>query len=71
VLSIRVIPNSKKPEITKLSEDSYRIKIDAPAVDGKANARLLELLADYLGIRKSSLSIVKGIRNRDKVIKIL
>lgn len=70
MLSIRVIPNSKKVEIMKIDENSYRIKLDAPTTKGKANARLIEVLSDYFNVKKSSVTIVKGHKSREKLIII-
>ncbi len=71
IISVRITPNAKKPEITKLDGGSYKIKVDAPATDGKANARLIKILSDYFKVSKSSVSIVKGHRSREKVLEVL
>ena len=70
ILSIKVIANSKKLEIVKLSENSYKIKLDEQAVKGKANSRLIEVLSDYFNVKKSSIRIVKGNKSRDKIVEI-
>ena len=68
-VNIRVIPNSKKTRI--LTEKSFlKIYIKEPAVDGKANKALVEILSDYFQVKKSDISIVKGIKSRQKIIKI-
>lgn len=70
ILSVRIVPNSKKMEIIKLSENNYKIKLDERAVKGKANSKLVEVLPDYFNVKKSSINIVKGIKGRDKIVKI-
>lgn len=70
-LSIKIVPNSKKLEITKLCENSYKIKLDVPAIEGKANSRLIEVLSDYFKVPKSSINIVKGRKGKDKVVRIV
>ena len=69
-LSIKVTPNAKKPEIKKISETTYEIRLDAPAERGRANARLIDVLADYLGVSKSSVRIVRGHRTRNKIVDV-
>lgn len=69
IISVRVTPNAKKLEITKTG-GIYRIKLDAPASGGKANARLIEVLADYFSVKKSSVRIVRGIKSRSKTVSI-
>ncbi len=69
-LTVSVVPNSRKAEVVKISDTSYKVKVDAPPVDGKANSRLIAILADYFNVPKSSINIVKGSLKRRKVIEI-
>jgi uncharacterized protein (TIGR00251 family) len=68
-LSIKVVPNAKAERIVPEGA-GYKIYLCAPAVDGKANARLIEFLADHCHVRKSAVSIVRGQTSRRKVIEI-
>jgi uncharacterized protein (TIGR00251 family) len=70
ILSVKIVPNSKKLEIIKLSENNYKIKLDERAVEGKANSKLIETLSDYFNVKKSSINIVKGIKSRNKIVEI-
>ena len=45
-LSIKVIPNAKKNQIIE-ANGQLKVKVTAPAVDGKANKALIELLAEH------------------------
>lgn len=45
------------------------IRVDAPPVDGAANARLVEILSAWLGIANSDIEIVKGHTSRYKIIE--
>jgi uncharacterized protein len=67
---VKVSPRSSKNEIIKISEGEYKVKITAPPVDGKANAMLLKVLAEYLNVPISSLSIIGGKSARTKIIEI-
>jgi uncharacterized protein (TIGR00251 family) len=69
-LSIKTIPNSKKLEIEKLSETSYRIKLNAPPREGKANEKLVEVLSKYFNVPKSSVTIATGNKSRNKIVEI-
>lgn len=69
-ISVNITPNSKTSEITKISENIYKIKVDAPALKNKANKRLIEILSEYFNVSKSSISIIKGLKSRNKIIKI-
>jgi uncharacterized protein len=70
MISIKTIPNSKKVEITKLDEKNYRIKLDAPPKEGRANLRLVEILSEYFNVPKSMVHIVRGEKSKEKIIKI-
>jgi hypothetical protein len=44
--------------------------VDAPALEGKANKRLIEIIAEHFNVSKSSIKILKGFKNRNKIIEI-
>jgi uncharacterized protein (TIGR00251 family) len=69
-ISVTVVPNSKKFEVVKIDEGNYKIRVDAPAIGGKANKRLVEILSVYFSVNKSSISIKRGIKSRKKTIQI-
>ena len=69
-LSVRVQPGASKDEVVGFQDGVLRVKVAAPPVRGRANAALLALLAELLGVSKSRLSIVKGEASRNKVIAI-
>jgi uncharacterized protein (TIGR00251 family) len=70
IIKVRVTPNSKSPSVIK-SGDSYGVKVNAPAREGKANERLVEILADHFSAPKSRVRIVKGAGGREKLVEIL
>jgi len=67
--NIKVMPNAKH---NKLAEEPGRLKVylTARAVEGKANAALIEFLSEHFGVRKSSISIIRGLTSREKVVEI-
>lgn len=70
-LTVKIIPNAKKDEIVSTqNDDALKIRIAAPAVDGKANAALTNFLAKHYDIPKSHITIVRGEKSRIKVIDI-
>jgi uncharacterized protein YggU (UPF0235/DUF167 family) len=46
------------------------VRVAAPPVEGRANDALCRLVAKRLRIPRSSVTIVRGHRSRDKVIAI-
>jgi hypothetical protein len=69
-VNVKVVPNSKKSGVERIGENDFRIKVDAKAEGGKANRRLVEIIAEFFNVPKSSVRIVKGFKNRNKIIEI-
>lgn len=69
VLSVRVQPHASRPEVAWDGEVLH-VRVDAPAVEGKANRRAVEIVANALGVRRSAVRIVRGERSRRKVFEI-
>ncbi|MEA2033335.1 MAG: DUF167 domain-containing protein [Euryarchaeota archaeon] len=69
-VNVKVVPNSKKAKVEQTEGGILRVNIDAPAKEGKANKRLVEILAKYFSKPKSSIRIVKGRTSKNKVIEI-
>lgn len=73
-IHVKVTPKASKERIKveRLDDGSQlvRVYVTAAPEGGKANEAVIALLAKYLGVSKSSLSIVRGLTNRDKIISI-
>ena len=69
-LWITVKPQSKKSEVKKISEGEYAVSVHAPAREGKANETVIELLAEYFSVPKSSVRIIRGQTARRKLIEL-
>ena len=69
-ISLVVKPNSRQPRVDKISESEYRVSVRAPVQNGKANEALIEALAEYLAVPKTSIRIVRGLTSRNKVIEV-
>jgi len=70
-IKVFIKPNAKKNEVLLQSDGSYIVRVAAPAVDGKANAKLIEVLAGHFGKPKSSIVLTIGARGRNKIIEII
>jgi uncharacterized protein (TIGR00251 family) len=67
IVRIRVYPHSGREEIERISEDYYKVYLKKPAEDNKANIELLKMLKRYF---RREVRIIKGLRSRDKVVKV-
>jgi hypothetical protein len=70
IIQVRVKPNSKKDSIEFTSETECTIRTTAPAVENKANERVIEMVADYYGVAKRQIELMRGHKSKIKTIKI-
>ena len=69
-LKVRVVPRSAKNALMLREDGSYRARLNAPPVDGKANRALIDLVSENFKVKRSAVKIVSGHRSRDKVMEI-
>jgi len=69
-LRVHVVPNAKIDNVASEHGGAIKVKLRAPAVEGKANAALRCFLAEKLNIPKSAIILEHGQRSRHKVIRI-
>jgi uncharacterized protein (TIGR00251 family) len=67
---VRVQPRSSKDEIAGVINGALKIRLQAPAVENRANEALVEFLAHLLKTPKSAVRILAGDRSRRKRIEI-
>jgi len=69
-LRIRVQPNARETAIERLSDGSLKIKVTAPAHEGKANRAVVEALAEHFSVPKNRVRILTGLTSRSKLVEI-
>ena len=69
-ISVKVKPNSKEGQSEEVGPHQLLVRVKAPAQENKANQELRERLADYFHVPKSHISIVAGLKSKQKVVKI-
>jgi len=70
ILPFHIVPNSKQNKVVGQHGEAIKIKLRAPALEGKANAALRALLAEELKIPKRNIVLERGQQSRDKLIRI-
>lgn len=70
VLHVWVKPNSKVDQLAYDEAGQLTVKIKAPAQDGKANAYLVNYLAEAFGLSKSAVTVILGFNNPYKKLEI-
>jgi uncharacterized protein (TIGR00251 family) len=69
-VSVRIVPRARREKIEPFGA-GLKIHVREPALEGRANERVVELLAEHYGVRRSAVSILLGEKRRDKVVEIL
>lgn len=70
MLAVRVVPNAACNKIVGWHGDALKIKIRAPALEGRANDALGEFLAEEFGLPKRAITLVRGEKSRQKFVRI-
>jgi uncharacterized protein (TIGR00251 family) len=61
-----VQPGASRSEFAGEHDGRLKLRLAAPAVEGKANSALVEFLADYFGVPKRNIRIAAGLKSRRK-----
>ena len=69
-ISVRVYPSAARNEVRGFKNGEWQVRVAAPPVRGKANRELVTFLSEVLGVGRGSLSIIKGLTSRSKVIAV-
>jgi uncharacterized protein (TIGR00251 family) len=67
---VRVIPRAGRSGIAGARDGALLVRLNAAPVEGAANAELVEVLAEALGVPKRAVSIVSGDRSRQKRVRV-
>jgi uncharacterized protein (TIGR00251 family) len=70
IVKVKVKPNSRVEEVVEMSRGELEVKVKAPPEKGKANKRLVEVLARHYGVPPSRVKILKGHTSRTKLVEI-
>jgi uncharacterized protein (TIGR00251 family) len=69
-VSVTVKPNSKKESVSAAEDGSLVVRVNAPPIDGRANERVIELLAEHFGCARSSIELLHGAAGKKKIFRV-
>jgi len=69
-LPIKAIPNAPRSAVAGWLGDALKVKVHAPALEGRANDELCEFIADTLGLPRRAVTVVQGDKSRQKLLHI-
>jgi len=63
-------PKAKQEKVEQTDENHFIVWVKEPAIKNKANQAIVSALADFFNVPKSSVSIVSGLKSKQKVVEI-
>lgn len=70
-VSVRIKPNSRhREEVVKNDDDTLTVYVKAPAIEGRANAAAIKLLAKHFKVAPSKVKLVRGATSKYKIFEI-
>jgi uncharacterized protein len=70
-VSIIAHPNSKNPRVEKDLLGTIHVYVNQPPFEGKANRAVIDALAEYFKVKRSSVILMSGEKSKNKVFEIL
>lgn len=68
--TLHVQPKARRTEIVGAHGTALKIRVQAPPVEGAANAAVVEFLAEVLGVPRRNVEIVSGAGSRTKTVEV-
>ena len=63
-------PRSSQNEVSGIHNNSLKVRLTSPPVDGAANKACINFLSKWLDVNRSKVRIVAGLSNKNKTIEI-
>jgi uncharacterized protein (TIGR00251 family) len=70
LVEVHVVPRAAKSAICGVHDGRIKVALDAPPVDGAANAALIALFAKLLRLPKRDVTLLRGEASRQKVLAL-
>ena len=70
ILELHVQPGAARSEFAGMHGERIKVRLAAPALEGKANAALIEFLSGHYGVPKRNVRIAAGLKSRRKRVVI-
>lgn len=69
-LDLKIVPNAPRNEVAGWLGEALKIKVHAPALEGRANDELCEFLADQLKLPRRAVTLLRGEKSRQKTVRL-
>ena len=69
-IEVTIKSNSKEQRIDQFNENSFKIWVKSPAIDGKANTEMKKILAELFNVHQNQINIIFGWKSKRKIVEI-
>jgi uncharacterized protein len=69
-IAVRIKPNAKENRVEETGLHQFLVRVKAPPKENKANREMIGTLAAYFRVPKSKVSILSGLKSKQKVVEI-
>ena len=69
-LAVWVTPGAPRSEVAGVAGGRLRLRLAAPALEGRANAELVRLVAETLGVPRRQIDLATGATGRRKLLRV-
>jgi uncharacterized protein YggU (UPF0235/DUF167 family) len=69
-IAVRLTARASKDELTGMRSGVLLARVSVPPVDGRANRALCRLIAKRVGVAPSRVSVARGTKSRDKLVRV-
>ncbi|MEZ5075850.1 MAG: DUF167 domain-containing protein [Solirubrobacterales bacterium] len=69
-IAVRLRPRGHRDELIGVADGVLQARVTAAPVDGKANKALCRLIAKRVGVAPSRVSVARGAKSRDKLVRV-
>jgi uncharacterized protein (TIGR00251 family) len=69
-IAIHVVPNAPRTCVAGRHGEAIKIKLHAPAIEGRANEELIRFVAEALGLPRAAVRLLRGGKSREKIIAV-
>lgn len=70
ILRLRVVPRAARDAVQGVLGDALKIRLQSPAVEGRANESLRAFLAGRLGVAPRQVELLTGFTGRQKRVRV-
>jgi uncharacterized protein YggU (UPF0235/DUF167 family) len=69
-ISVIAHPNAKRPRVEKDLLGTIHVYVNQPPLEGKANAAVIEAIAEYFHVKKNTILLISGDKSKQKLFEI-